>query len=99
MLSQVFPVLDTVDPIPDNDIPLGMYPTIVTQKSGKKVPVVQAYAFTKYIGRLLLSFDDNGDLTSIEGRPLLLDKTVPEGRPMEYERPARRVKFASRDTE
>lgn len=32
----------------------GPYPTIVVQKSGKKVPVVQAYAFTKYMGVLEL---------------------------------------------
>lgn len=30
----------------------GPYPTLVTQKNGKVVPVVQAYAFTKYIGEL-----------------------------------------------
>lgn len=30
----------------------GPYPIVVTQNSGKKVPVVQAYAFTKYMGML-----------------------------------------------
>lgn len=30
----------------------GPYPTFVTQKSGKRVPVVQAYAFTKYLGHI-----------------------------------------------
>lgn len=30
----------------------GPYPVEVTQKSGKKVLVVQAYAFTKYMGHL-----------------------------------------------
>lgn len=33
----------------------GAYPTIVTQPGGKRVPVVQAYAFTKYLGELKLS--------------------------------------------
>lgn len=33
----------------------GPYPTVITQKSGKKVPVVQAYAYTKYLGELELS--------------------------------------------
>lgn len=36
----------------------GPYPTIVTQKSGKKVPVVQAYAYTKYLGEFRLSVSD-----------------------------------------
>lgn len=32
----------------------GMYPTVVTQKSGKQVYVVQAAAFTKYMGKALV---------------------------------------------
>lgn len=39
---------------PDAEKSEGPYPTIVTQSSGKKVPVVQAFAFTKYIGVLRL---------------------------------------------
>ena len=35
----------------------------VTQKTGKVVPVVQAYLFTKYLGRLTVNFDtETGDL-------------------------------------
>lgn len=33
----------------------GPYPTIVNQDAGKKVPVVQAYAYSKYIGVLRLN--------------------------------------------
>lgn len=33
----------------------GPYPTVIKQSSGKEVPVVQAYAFTKYLGELELS--------------------------------------------
>lgn len=33
---------------------VGPYPTMITQASGKRVPVVQAYAFTKYMGELKL---------------------------------------------
>ena len=40
---------------PDAEPIEGPYPTIVTQKSGKKVPVVQAFAYTKYLGYLKLS--------------------------------------------
>lgn len=40
---------------PDTDSVEGPYPTIVVQKSGKKVPVVQASAFSKYMGILKLS--------------------------------------------
>lgn len=33
---------------------VGPYPTVITQDSGKRVPVVQAFAFTKYMGELKL---------------------------------------------
>lgn len=37
---------------PDLERIEGPYPTMVRQESGKMVPVVQAYAYTKYLGRL-----------------------------------------------
>lgn len=40
---------------PDAENIIGPYPTVVTQKSGKKVPVVQAFAYTKYLGHLKLN--------------------------------------------
>ncbi|XP_033148927.1 protein 5NUC-like isoform X2 [Drosophila busckii] len=52
------------------------YPTWVTQKSGKRVPVVQAYAFTKYLGKLHVKFDAAGNLLEVNGAPILLDGTV-----------------------
>lgn len=33
----------------------GPYPTMITQPNGKQVPVVQAYAYTKYLGELRLT--------------------------------------------
>lgn len=40
---------------PSIEVIKGPYPIEVTQKSGKKVPVVQAYAFTKYMGQLTVT--------------------------------------------
>ena len=38
------------------------------QDSGKVVPVVQAYCYTKYMGHLELNFDDSGELlTPVDG--------------------------------
>ncbi|XP_060521912.1 protein 5NUC-like [Cylas formicarius] len=54
------------------------YPKIITQKSGKKVPVVQAYAYTKYLGVLNVTFDDKGDLISFAGQPILLESSIPQ---------------------
>lgn len=49
--------LDSSQPVADKDdtnaeAVRGPYPTIVEQPSGKRVPVVQAYAYTKYLGKL-----------------------------------------------
>ncbi|KQI70835.1 5'-nucleotidase [Loktanella sp. 5RATIMAR09] len=49
------------------------YPTMVGD-----VPVVQAYAYSKYIGHLTLVFDDAGNLTSATGDTILLDASVAE---------------------
>ncbi|XP_041563330.1 protein 5NUC isoform X2 [Drosophila elegans] len=58
---------------PSNDVPEGPYPTIVVKPDGRKVPVVQAYANTKYLGNLSLEFDNRGNLLSFKGKPILLD--------------------------
>lgn len=49
----------------------GAYPTMVGD-----VPVVQAYAYSKYVGELTLTFDDAGNVTSAMGEPILLDASV-----------------------
>jgi len=43
---------------PSDDQPKGDYPTVVTQPSGRRVPVVQAYAYTKYLGYLKVNVDE-----------------------------------------
>lgn len=68
-------------PKPDIEEPEGEYPTVIKQRSGKKVPVVQAYAYTKYMGKLLLKIDTNtGKVISFEGAPMLLNSTIPQDR-------------------
>lgn len=64
--------------VPDLEEPEGPYPTYVKQASGKTVPVVQAYAYTKYLGKLYLVFDANDELITSSGAPILLDNTIPE---------------------
>ncbi|KAH8370442.1 hypothetical protein KR093_003550 [Drosophila rubida] len=39
---------------PSYDRPEGDYPTVVTRPNGQKVPVLQAFAFTKYLGKINL---------------------------------------------
>ncbi|MCG3267079.1 bifunctional UDP-sugar hydrolase/5'-nucleotidase [Yoonia sp. I 8.24] len=49
------------------------YPTMVGD-----VPVVQAYAYSKYVGHLVLTFDDEGNVISATGDTILLDASVAE---------------------
>nr|XP_040229791.2 protein 5NUC [Anopheles coluzzii] len=61
---------------PDVEDPAGPYPVMVKNAAGKEVPVVQAYAYTKYLGYLHLQFDTEGNLIELDGTPLLLNGTV-----------------------
>ena len=61
----------------------GEYPTYVVQDSGKVVPVVQAYCYTKYLGHLQLQFDSQGELLRpvagvgvSSALPVLLDRSI-----------------------
>ena len=47
------------------------YPTMVGDTA-----VAQAYAYTKYLGHLTVTFDDAGVVTATEGAPMLLDASV-----------------------
>ncbi|XP_034477247.1 protein 5NUC-like, partial [Drosophila innubila] len=73
--------LDSSQPVADKDdtspeAVRGPYPTMVVQPSGKKVPVVQAYAYTKYLGKLHVQFDAEGNLIEFDGSPILLNASV-----------------------
>ncbi|XP_037716893.1 protein 5NUC-like isoform X1 [Drosophila subpulchrella] len=68
------PVADPTDS--DPEAVRGPYPTTVVQASGKKVPVVQAYAYTKYLGKIHVQFDAEGNLIEFDGAPILLNASV-----------------------
>ncbi|XP_075168991.1 protein 5NUC-like [Haematobia irritans] len=63
---------------PDAERIVGPYPTVVKQDNGKLVPVVQAYAYTKYMGKLHVKFDHEGNLLEFEGNPILLNSDIPQ---------------------
>jgi len=72
--------LYSATPNPSNNVVEGPYPTIVKKSdgSGREAAVVQAFAYTKYLGKIRLTFDDSGHLTNWSGNPILLDKHVLE---------------------
>lgn len=51
----------------------GPYPTLVDNPGGYKVPVVQAGAYSKYLGKLKVVFDDAGVVKEATGEPVLID--------------------------
>lgn len=53
---------------------------MVTSDDRRQVPVVQAYAFGKYLGRLDVTFDDAGNVVKSGGNPILLDSNIPQGK-------------------
>lgn len=54
----------------------GPYPTLVKAPSGIDVPIVQAYAYSKYLGNLKVTFDDAGIVKTASGGPILLDGAI-----------------------
>jgi len=53
----------------------GPYPTMVDNPGGYKVPVVQAASYSKYLGDLVITFDDNGVVKDAKGDPILIDSS------------------------
>ncbi|MBO3761852.1 5'-nucleotidase C-terminal domain-containing protein [Ciceribacter sp. L1K22] len=54
----------------------GPYPTMVKNPAGQDVPIVTAYAYSKYLGDLTVVFDDDGNVKTATGEPKLLDASV-----------------------
>lgn len=52
------------------------YATMVQNPSGKAVPIVQAEAYSKYLGELAITFDEDGYVTEATGDTLLLDASI-----------------------
>ncbi|WP_299547117.1 bifunctional metallophosphatase/5'-nucleotidase [uncultured Tateyamaria sp.] len=55
----------------NDDAETPAYPTMVGDAA-----VAQAYAYTKYLGHLTVTFDDDGNVTAAMGDPMLLDASV-----------------------
>ncbi|ATX67566.1 bifunctional metallophosphatase/5'-nucleotidase [Roseinatronobacter bogoriensis] len=49
------------------------YATLVESPSGRAVPIVQAFAFSRYLGNLTLEFAEDGAVVSATGDTVLLD--------------------------
>ncbi|XP_028411615.1 5'-nucleotidase-like [Dendronephthya gigantea] len=65
---------------PSDDKCQGPYPFVVhpEHNTNLSVPVVQAYYYSKYLGKLQVTFNDAGEVTAWSGNPVLLSSTVPK---------------------
>ncbi|MEM7693489.1 MAG: bifunctional metallophosphatase/5'-nucleotidase [Pseudomonadota bacterium] len=53
----------------------GPYPTMVASPDGE-TPIVQAGAYSKYLGKINVTFDDNGVVTAAVGDTMVVDGSV-----------------------
>ncbi|XP_053617361.1 apyrase-like [Plodia interpunctella] len=66
-------------PAPSGEAVAGSYPVFIENTaSGDKVMIVQASAFSKYMGNLTLSFDYLGRLIEWDGGPIFLNRSIDE---------------------
>lgn len=68
------------DSPPSIEEPYGPYPLYVTNLKNKIVPILHAYAYTKYIGKVDLRFDSDGELVNVSGSPILLNHEIKKGK-------------------
>lgn len=62
----------------DNEAAAGGYPFVEKDPKGREVPIVQAYAYSQYLGNLSLGFDDQGEVIAWSGSPQGLDDSITE---------------------
>uniref|UniRef100_A0A182PGQ4 Apyrase n=1 Tax=Anopheles epiroticus TaxID=199890 RepID=A0A182PGQ4_9DIPT len=54
------------------------YPIVVKHPEGQRTLIVQAASYAKYVGRITLFFDEEGNVREWEGNPEFLDTSVPQ---------------------
>jgi 5'-nucleotidase/UDP-sugar diphosphatase len=62
----------------DHPAAAGPYPTVTRAPGGQTVLIVQAYQWSRYLGRLDVRFDAEGRPTAWRGAPIAMDNAVAE---------------------
>lgn len=63
-------------PSPGPDTPRGRYPEIIETGNGHKTIIVQASEHVKYVGNIVIFFDEAGNVVDWDGAPVFLDTNV-----------------------
>lgn len=61
---------------------LDEYPAVTTSASGEPVLVATAYEWGRWLGRLRVTFTDEGCISSYEGAPIFIDESIREDEDM-----------------
>ena len=69
-------LLHSGEPVPGPDVAFDVYPAVYKHASGHNILLVQASAYVKYVGDLVVYFDDEGEAQSWEGNTIFLDNSV-----------------------
>lgn len=64
---------------PGPDVPEYDYPAIVKHNNGHRVLIVQASAFSKYVGDITVYFDELGEPIRWAGQPIFLGPGIQPG--------------------
>lgn len=64
---------------PSSDKVIDNYPIEVVHTSGKKTLIVQALAFSKFVGNLTVYFGESNEILSFEGNPIYMDDKILQG--------------------
>lgn len=75
-IAAAVPGIDLIVGGHSNTLP-PIYPAMVKGPGGKPVPVVQAYAYGKYLGEVTVSFNEGGSVTGAEGRLWVMSGIIP----------------------
>lgn len=61
---------------PGPDRVVDNYPIVEMQENGHKVLIIQASAYTKYLGDITLYFNDDGIIQQYDGKPIFMEHSI-----------------------
>jgi len=68
---------DSIELIPGESKPVGVYPTMLTDQAGAEVPLVTTSGNYKYLGRADLNFDSNGNFLVVDALTTYPRRVIP----------------------
>lgn len=61
---------------PSTDTPIAEYAKVMYHNNGHRVLIIQAGAYSCYLGNISASFDNQCEATTWQGNPILLNQSI-----------------------